>query len=77
MSLPVSNLQEADEMDTNTGFVVPGGPPSDLFLFWPSTQEHSWDCAVSEKAFKNYPKLAQMQVSAEYLSIAEAQKYFI
>lgn len=40
------------ETDTNAGFVFPGGPPSDLFLFWPGTLEASWDRAVvSQKGF--------------------------
>lgn len=66
------------EMDTNAGFVFPRGPLSDLFLFWPGTLELSWDRAVvSEKAFKNYPKLEKIRLSAEYLSIADAQMYFI
>lgn len=65
-------------MDTNAVFVFPGGPPSDLSLFLPGTLEPSWDrTLVSEKAFQNYPQLAQTRISAEYFDIADAQMYFI
>lgn len=53
-------------MDPNVGFVIPGGPPSDLFLFRPL--KPSWDhVVVPESAFKNDPKLAQTLVPPEHL----------
>lgn len=66
-------------MDPGVGSVIPGGPPSDLFLFWPL--KPSWDhVVVPENAFKNDPKLAHILVSQEYLGIfppADAPMYFI
>lgn len=64
--------------DGHSGFVVPAGPPSDLFLFWPGTPEPSRDRALlsGKGFFQNYPKLAQTRVSAERLNMADAQTSF-
>lgn len=66
-------------MDPNVGIVIPGGPPSDLFLLWPlkPSRDH---VVVPEDAFKNGPKLAQILVSHGDLGIfppADAPMYFI
>lgn len=59
-------------MDTNAGFVFAGGPPSDLFLFWPGSLEPSWDRCCFQKSFKNQPKLLAntlvLNVSASQIS---------